>query len=182
MNYVKLSRKHFWIFTGAAVCLLLCGWQAGMLLSGLRHFSGIKLINATGQAYAVLGIVVLAEALAENHTWKSFALTWIAPSILLAHIVIPLGAAVAAAATGAFSRFVPPLAAVVGSSALIFLIWSTPAMALFHVLIIDPSHVRFQPEERRWRWLAFFLLLASGLLQLVAGSLDFLSDVGVVRP
>lgn len=161
-----MSNRRFAVF---ACVIAGLGFAIGHWLSGIQHLQPAKLLNVVGLFYDMLAVTVLSELASSSMSWKSFAVSVIAPGILWLHILFPLGALLGAGLSRL--QHLPSSATVAAFAFGIFAYSMLPALVLESTIAL-PRFARFKGLDSRWRWFGL-LLLASGVgVQFVAAILS----------
>ena len=161
-----MSNRGFgWILGTLSTVGAVIGYRLSYI-PGLRAY---KLLNIGGLILAFRGFLVLSEILA-SEWWKAFCINRIAPVVLWAHSIVPLGAAVGGVA-GQIMR--KPSAPVVMQFSIGFWGYSLLALGTFNEIVVFPQLPFFKKDvETRWRWMGFLIVLSGVLAQLVAAIMD----------
>ena len=86
-----MSNRIFCLFLTLLIILGLC---LGLFLASRPSFSVPVVLNAVGIAFSIIAVFVLYETIAKNATYKRIIVSYVAPLLLWALTVIPLGVTV----------------------------------------------------------------------------------------
>lgn len=152
------------VFLGFIALLLLLGIYLGWLLANRPSFSIPALLNVAGIGYSIFAIIVLYETVAQDENLKAVIVSYVAPFLLWAQTVVPLGVTASwflirnlhhgneVAAFG-FSLFA----------------YSILPLSFVDATVTFPRIARFKPLDGRYRRFGLFLLLSGLVMQLIAG-------------
>jgi hypothetical protein len=145
------------------------GFYVGYWLSSIPELRSAKLLNLVGLLYAFLGVLVLSEIFATKQ-WKDFCVLWLAPTILIIHSLIPIGAIFGSL----FAIFLHrPSSFLILFFSLFFGGCSGFVGIFFDEIVVSPSLPFVGIDiDLRWRWLGLFLVLGGVGTQLIAAVLD----------
>ena len=162
VNYLKKS-----IFLVGLLFLLTLGFFLGHSLAHHPKLEAFKLLNLVGLTYELLGLFTLTEAVLGSQRWRKFFTTWIAGLLFWGQSVLPLGAAAGAGFAG------PTASSGVASNFFIaFWVCSMVPLILFDAVVFFPGADVRSDIETRTRRMGFGLLVAGGLVQLLAAFKD----------
>jgi hypothetical protein len=158
-----MSNKIFIIF---ALFLFGIGLWLGWKLSFRSSLSIPNILNIIGLIYSIIAVVVLYEAISANATRRGFVVNYLAPLILWAHILVPLGVAISWVLPGN-----GPSRTMVSTFGLSFFTYSILALNIFDAAVVFPRIKEWQPIDIRFKRFGLFLLLSGLSMQLIAACL-----------
>lgn len=164
--------KHCWdgkyvsdrAFPFFIVLLVLLGTCIGWLLAIRPSFSVPAVLNVVGIGYSILAVIVLYEAIAENEEFKRVIVTIVAPTLLWAQTVVPLG--VTASWFLIRNLHHGNEISALGFS---FFMYSILPLLFLDATVTFPRFAKLTPIDGRHRRFGLFLLLSGLAMQLVAG-------------
>lgn len=132
----------------------------GYRVSEIEGLQPYKLLNILGLLYSLLAVFVLSEVLITSPNWKRICVEKIAPVLLWAHTIVPVGSAIGAGVAAGVGR--GPSASVTAAFAIgAFGYMGIVGLALEQTVVLPRLFKR--DVESRWRYFGL-VLLASGLL------------------
>lgn len=155
------------VFFGGLALLLVAGMFIGVYLSHLPKLESFKLLNIAGLTYDLFGLITLSELIASSSRWKRFIVMWVAGVLLWGQSVVPLGVA-----AGAWMAAPAPSSSAAMSFFGLFWAYSILPLALLDAKVFYPRLEVDASIDLRARRIGFGLLVAGGLVQLVAAFKD----------
>lgn len=161
---VRRANQVFVVFIAA---LGVAGVFLGQALAAHPKLETFKLLNIVGLTYDLLGIVVLAEVVAQSERLKAFMVKWVAGFLSWAQSVVPLGALV-----GAWVASASPSSSVATGFFASFWAYSILILAVIDSTVFFPRLQRLQDLSLRARTFGLLLLLTGVVIQIVAAFKD----------
>ncbi len=151
------------IFPCFIAILLLLGVSLGWLLAIRPSFSIPAILNVVGIIYSMIAVIVLYETVAQNQTFKTVIVSYIAPFLLWAHTVIPLGVA------GSWLLIRKhPNGDQISAFGFTFFAYSILPLAFLDASVTFPRILKMASIDGRHRRFGLFLLLSGLAMQLIA--------------
>lgn len=161
---VRRANPVFVVFIAA---LGVTGVFLGQALAAHSKLETFKLLNIVGLTYDLLGIVVLAEVVAQSKRLKAFMVKWVAGFLLWAQSVVPFGAFF-----GAWVANASPSSSVATGFFASFWAYSILILAVIDSTVFFPRLQRLQDLSLRARTFGLLLLLTGVVIQIVAAFKD----------
>ncbi|MDE1892373.1 MAG: hypothetical protein KGI13_07750 [Betaproteobacteria bacterium] len=156
-----MSNRVFLIFI---LVLFLLGFFLGWFLASRPSFSIPPLLNVTGIIYNILAVVLLYEAVAEDEKNKRTIVNYVAPFLLWAQTVIPLGITISW-----FWIKNLPHGNEVSTFGFAFFAYFILPLSFVDATVTFPRFEKFKSLHGRYRRFGLFLLLSGLGMQLIAG-------------
>ena len=148
----------------------MAGWLIGASLAKLPKLESFKLMNIAGLTYDLFGLITLSELVSSSVRWKYFIVQWGAGVLLWGQTVIPLGAA-----AGAWLAAPSPSSAAAAAFFSLFWAYSILPLALLDAKVFYPRTAADSDIGLRTRRMGLGLLVAGGIVQLIAAFKDLFS-------
>ncbi len=161
LGYNQMSNRAFSVFI---VFLLLLGIYLGWFLANRPSFSIPPLLNVAGIAYSILAVIVLYEAVAEDEKLKRVIVSHVAPFLLWAQTVVPLGVT----ASWFLIRNLQH-GNEISAFGFSFFAYSILPLSFVDATVTFPRIAELKPLDGCYRRFGLFLLLSGLGMQLVAG-------------
>ncbi len=146
------------------VLLVLLGIYIGWLLAIRPSFSVPAVLNVVGIGYSILAVIVLYEAIAENEKFKRVIVSFVAPFLLWAQTVVPLGVTASWFLTRKLHH-----GNEISAFGFSFFIYSILPLLFLDATVTFPRVAKLTPIDGRHRRFGLFLLLSGLGMQLIAG-------------
>jgi hypothetical protein len=159
-----MSNRAFLIFAGA---LIAAGVVFGHWLAGRPTFSVPNVLNLLGILYDITAVIVLYETFAKEVKFRTLAVSVVAPAILWAHMLVPMGVAL----SGFITRGTPHGAAVAGFAVSVW-VYSILPLSVLDAAVVFPKISAWQPIDMRYRRFGFFLLFSGLVIQFVSAAIS----------
>jgi hypothetical protein len=159
----QMNNRPFFALLGASVVL---GLFLGRFLAFRADISISGLMNVIGIIYSLMAVVILYETISANVTYRDFTVNYLAPCILWAHSVIPLGVAL----SWFFSNG-SPSGSKIASFGFSFFVYSILPLGFLDAAVVFPRIREWKPVEVRYRLFGLYLLLSGLVMQLIAALL-----------
>ncbi|OAI28555.1 hypothetical protein A1356_06750 [Methylomonas koyamae] len=161
MGCNQMSNRVFPIFIAL---LLVLGIYLGWFLANRPSFSIPALLNVAGTGYSILAVIVLYEAVAQDEKLKGVIVSYVAPFLLWAQAVVPLGVT----ASWFLIRNLHH-GNEISAFGFSFFAYSVLPLSFVDATVIFPRIAKLQPLDGRYRRFGLFLLLSGLGMQLFAG-------------
>jgi len=156
-----MSNRVFPVFIAL---LLLLGIYLGWFLANRPSFSIPALLNVAGIVYSILAVILLYETVAQDEKLKVVIVSYVAPFLLWAQTVVPLGIA----ASWFLIRNLHH-GNEVSAFGFSFFAYSILPLSFVDATVTFPRIAKRRPLDGRYRRFGLFLLLSGLGMQLVAG-------------
>ncbi len=156
-----MSNRIFLLFIGL---LLLLGIYLGWFLANLPSFSVPAILNVVGIGYSILAVVVLYETVTVDEKLKKVTVTYIAPVLLWAQMVVPLGVT----ASWLLIRKLHH-GNEISAFGFLFFAYSMLPLLFLDATVVFPRIAKLKSLDGRHRRFGLFLLLSGLGMQLIAG-------------
>ncbi len=147
--------------------LLALGFWVGWALAAHPKLEAFKVLNIIGLSYDLLGVLVLSELVMQSDRAKQFIVTRVALAVMQTQFFLPMGAAL-----GAVLHLGAPSAAVAATLFISVWAWSWLPLLLLEQVVVWPVFGPLKDVTLRSRSFGLLLLLAGGIIQLVAAFMD----------
>lgn len=151
------------MFPAFIALLLVLGIYLGWFLANRPSFSVPVLLNVAGIGYSILAVIVLYEAVAQNEKLKRVIISYVAPFLLWAQTVVPLGVT----ASWFLIRNLPH-GNEVSAFGFSFFTYSILPLLFVDATVTFPRIEKLRSLDGRHRRYGLFLLLSGLGMQLVA--------------
>lgn len=155
-----MSNRIFPLFIAL---LLLLGIDIGWSLASRPSFSIPVVLNVVGIAYSILAVIVLYEAVAKDETLKRVIVSYIAPLLLWAQTVVPLGVT-----ASWFLIQDQHHGSEISAFGFSFFVYSMLPLLFLDATVTFPRIVKLMPLDGRYQRFGLFLLLSGLGMQLIA--------------
>ncbi|MGQ0556786.1 MAG: hypothetical protein ACT4PN_12670 [Nitrospiraceae bacterium] len=152
------------VFPFFIVLLVLLGIYIGWLLAIRPSFSVPAVLNVVGIGYSILAVIVLYETIAENEKFKRVIVSFVAPILLWAQTVVPLGVTASWFLTWKLHH-----GNEISAFGFSFFIYSILPLLFLDATVTFPRFAKLTPIDGRHRRFGLFLLLSGLGMQLIAG-------------
>jgi hypothetical protein len=152
--------------------LFAAGGAIALCLGSLHRLDAFKLVNVVGIIYGLFGVIVLSEFVVQNERWRLFVVDTLSGILIWSHGAIPLGGAAVSAVLFFVAPIQYPSSQIVAKSFVTFFCYALLPTVFIGDFIFVPKFARFRDPLLRVRMLGLFLVLAGGILQLVAAVQD----------
>lgn len=156
-----MSNRVFPVFIAL---LLLLGIYLGWFLANRPSFSVPVLLNIAGIGYSIFAVIVLYETVAQDEKLKAVIVSYVAPFVLWAQTVVPLGVA----ASWLLIRNLHH-GNEVSAFGFSFFAYSILPLSFVDATVTFPRIAKLKSLDGRYRRFGLFLLLSGLGMQLVAG-------------
>lgn len=160
MRRIRMSNRVFVFFV---LLLLALGVCLGHLLAALPSFSIPAALNVVGIAYSIIAVIVLYETMSGNLTFRRIVVSHVAPILLWAHTVIPLGVWL----SWIWIRNTPH-GNQIAEFGFSFFAYSILPLSFLDATVAFPSSDRLKALDGRYRRFGLFLLLSGLAMQFIA--------------
>ena len=155
-----MNNKVFLIFI---LVLIGIGLAIGHWLAMRVSMSVPSVLNVIGILYSITAVIVLYEAFAEDSRFRALTVKFLAPIVLWAHTVIPLGMAL----SWVITRGTPHGDAVATFGFSLFS-YSILPLTFLDSKVVFPRVQSLKSIDGRYKRFGFFLLLSGQIFQLVS--------------
>lgn len=160
VGWAQMSNRVFPIFIAL---LFWLGIYSGWILASRPSFSIPAVLNVVGIVYSMIAVIVLYETIAQSQAFKKIIVSHLAPVLLWANTIIPLGVA-----SSWFLIRKLPHGNQVGVFGFSFFVYSILPLAFMEATVTFPRIAKLMSLDGRHRRFGFFLLLSGLFMQLVA--------------
>jgi hypothetical protein len=158
------------LLSALGYAFIALGFWAGWAVAAHPKLEAFKVLNIIGLSYDLLGVLVLSELATQSERAKHFIVTRVALAVLQAQFLLPMGAAL-----GAILHLGAPSATVAATLFMSVWAWSWLPLLLLEHVIVWPVLGPLNDLSLRSRSFGLLLLLAGGIIQLLAAFLDLRS-------
>lgn len=151
------------VFPYFVALLVLLGILLGWFLAGRESFSMAAILNVVGILYSIVAVLVLYETIAYDKRLKTLIVSHVAPTLLWAQTVIPLGVTISWIFT-----FSLPHGSEVSGAGFSFLVYSILPLGFLDAAVTFPRYEKLMSVNGRHRRFGLYLLLSGLGMQLVA--------------
>lgn len=151
------------IFPYFIALLLFLGIYFGWFLANRPSFSIQAVLNVVGIVYSMIAVVVLYETVAQNQAFKKIIVSHVAPGLLWAHTVVPLGVTCSWLLIRKF-----PHGDQIAAFGFTFFAYSVLPLAFLDAAVTFPRILMLMSFDGRHRRFGLFLLLSGLGMQLIA--------------
>ena len=151
------------IFLLSLTLLIILGFSLGLFLASRPSFSGLVVLNAVGIALSIIGVLVFYETIAKNVTYKRIIVSYVAPLLLWALTVIPLGLTVSW-----FFISKSPHGNRIATFGFLFFAYSILPLSFLDVTVTFPRLKQLKSLNGRHRRFGLFLLLSGLVMQFIS--------------
>jgi hypothetical protein len=156
-----MSNRVFPVFIAL---LLLLGIYLGWFLATRPSFSVPALLNVAGIGYSILAFIVLYEAVAQDEKLKKVIVSYVAPFLLWAQTVVPLGVTASWFLTRNLNH-----GNEISAFGISFFAYSILPLSFVDATVTFPRIEKLIPLYGRYQRFGLFLLLSGLGMQLIAG-------------